>query len=84
MMVARFSYDASNKEFSANFGSTDYLGYKEDGYSVRIESRKVDIAAIRNALEALLGVIRPLEAAEANYEFAAENLGVSEIEVEVE
>jgi len=83
-MAARFTYDAETREFSANVGSVDYLSYKEDGYSIKIESRKVDMLTLRNALEALLAVIRPLETVEANDEFAAENIGVSEIEVEVE
>jgi len=81
-MVARFSYDAANKEFSANFGSTDYLSYKENGYSIKIEARQVDIAAVRNALEALLTMVRPIETAEANEDFSPEYLGISETEVE--
>ena len=83
-MAARFTYDAEAREFSANVGSVDYLGYKDDGYSIKIESRKVDMLTLRNALEALLAVIRPLETVEANDEFAAENIGVPEVEVEVE
>jgi hypothetical protein len=81
-MAARFTYDAETREFSANVGSTDYLSYKEDGYSIKIESRKVDMLTIRNALEALLAVIRPLETVEANEDFSPEYLGVSETEVE--
>jgi hypothetical protein len=79
-MAARFTYDAETREFSANVGSTDYLSYKEDGYSIKVESRKVGMTTLRVALEALLAVIRPLETVEADDEFAVEILLNAEVE----